>query len=136
MTSSDGSPGSHSHIDRPNWQPATTFEDYLRNCREGIETYSERRHAQLLGVPRIELYRWKRMAELPEELFERLLAAGVRSNKGLDAIALALRRDDPLAHDAEHCPHCGRVLRRRRHVGRKALKAVSEWATKEEPPNG
>ena len=35
-----------------NWQPATTAEDYLRNCREGLEEWSERRFAKLSGIPR------------------------------------------------------------------------------------
>jgi integrase len=41
-----GSPGSHPHSDRPNWQPATTIDDYLRNCREGLEEYPDRRAAK------------------------------------------------------------------------------------------
>ena len=31
----DGSPGSHPHSDRPNWQPAETIADYARNIRVG-----------------------------------------------------------------------------------------------------
>lgn len=69
-----GSQGSHPHADRPNWRPAETAEDYLRNCREGIEKYSDRRFARLMGVPRIALYRWQMMADIPDSLFERLLA--------------------------------------------------------------
>ena len=33
----------------PNWQPAATINDYYRNCREGLEEYSERRAAELLA---------------------------------------------------------------------------------------
>ena len=47
-----------------NWQPAETIEDYLRNCREGSEEYSERRAAQLLGWPRMKVYRAKLMADI------------------------------------------------------------------------
>ena len=47
---SDGSPGSHSHSDRPNWQPAGTAHDYLRNCDDGLEVYSERRMPKLLAA--------------------------------------------------------------------------------------
>ncbi len=42
------SPGSHSHSHRPNWQPAETVEQYLRNCQEGLETYSEQRLANVV----------------------------------------------------------------------------------------
>ena len=38
-----GSPESRPHSDRPNWQPAQTAEDYLRNIDDGLEDYSERR---------------------------------------------------------------------------------------------
>jgi hypothetical protein len=68
------------------------------------------------------------MASLPDELFEQLLVASVRSTKAIAAVALAIRRNDPLAHDDECCPHCGELLRRRRHVSRKALTAVAEYA--------
>jgi hypothetical protein len=40
-----------------NWSPATTFEEYVRNVREGLEAYSDRRAARLLGWPRIAIYR-------------------------------------------------------------------------------
>ena len=68
------SPGSHPHSDRPNWEPAETANDYLRNCREGLEAYSDRRMAKLLGWSRAHLWRAKLMAEIPEDLFERLPA--------------------------------------------------------------
>jgi hypothetical protein len=55
------------------------------------------------------------MAELSDDLFEALLAAGLRSSKAIAQVALALKRDDPYAHDDEHCPHCDGLLHRRRH---------------------
>jgi hypothetical protein len=79
MTDESGSPGSH-HNGR-NWRPAETFDEYLRNCREGLEERSDRRAAKLLGWSRIHFYRVRLMAELPDDLFEMLLAAGVRSTK-------------------------------------------------------
>jgi hypothetical protein len=66
------SPGSHPHSDRPNWQPAETIGDYLQNCREGLENYSDRRAAKLLGVPRIAIQRWKLMASLPKGLLDHI----------------------------------------------------------------
>jgi hypothetical protein len=130
-----GSPGSHPHADRPNWQPATTADEYISNVREGLEPLSKRRLAKLLGMTRIELYRVELMSELPEELFERLLAAGVRSSKGLAAIALAIKRDQPLAHDDERCPHCGWLLRRRRVLSRKSLATVAAYLVAEHDPH-
>ncbi len=123
-----GSPGSHPHSDRPNWRPAETANDYLRNCDDGLETYSERRMAKLLGVSRTALWRWKMMAEIPEELFERLLteANHVPSTKELANIGRALNGHGP-SHDAEHCPHCGEVLRVRGRWRPGTAKIVNDW---------
>ena len=87
-----GPPGSHSHSDRPNWQPAETADDYLRNCQDGLQAYSDRRMAKLLGWSRAHLWRAKLMAEIPEDLFERLLARAdhVPSTKELANVARAL----------------------------------------------
>ena len=124
---SPGPPGGHPHADRPNWAPATTIEDYLRNCSEGLEEYSLRRVAKLLGVPRIELQRWILMAELPEGLFENLLAADIRSSRALANIALAAKRGNPHAADIEWCPHCGGLLRQRWHIPKAAREAIRAW---------
>jgi hypothetical protein len=122
MDDSAGSPGSR----LPNWHPASTAEDYLRNCREGLEEYSERRLAKLMGWPRIKIHRAKLMAELPEALFERLLAAGVLSNKALANIAVALK-GDPLSGEIARCPHCREVLRVRPNLGKQARAAIKAW---------
>ena len=50
-----GPPGSHPHADQPNWKPADNADDYLRNCEDGLEKFSERRFAKLFGASRIEL---------------------------------------------------------------------------------
>jgi hypothetical protein len=47
------SSGSNPHSDRPNWQPADNIDDYLRNCTEGLETYTDSRAAKLLGWTRV-----------------------------------------------------------------------------------
>lgn len=120
-----GEPPSHGR----NWQPATTPEEYHRNCAEGLEVFSERRLAKLMGMSRIQLYRIGLMAELPDDVFEALLAAGLRSSKAIAEVALALKRGDPYAHDDEHCPHCGYLLRRRRHVSKKAAVAIRKMLT-------
>jgi len=122
-----GSPGSHPHADQPNWRPADNLHDYLQNCREGLEEYSERRVAKLFGVSRAEIWRWKLMSELPEDLFEALLKAKRRaSSKSLAAVALALRGAGNQA-DTERCPHCGGVLRIRARVSSDDVKIVNAW---------
>ncbi len=127
-----GSPGSHSHSARPNWRPEETANDYLRNCDDGLETYSERRMAKLLGVSRTALWRWKMVAEIPEEMFERLLAEAnhVPSTKELANIGRALNGHGP-SHDAERCPHCGEVLRVRGRWRASTAKIVNEWLSKQ-----
>ena len=60
----------------PNWPPAETIDDYIRNCSDRLEEYSDHRAARLLGWPRIEVWRAKLMAELPPELLSGCLKPG------------------------------------------------------------
>jgi ribosomal protein S14 len=122
-----GSPGNHPHSDRRNWRPATTLDEYLRNCREGLEEHSDRRLAKFMGWSRIHLYRVRAMASLPDELFECLLAAGVLSSAEMARVANALRRNAPFSRDTERCPHCGEVIRVRVHLSKKARAAIRAW---------
>lgn len=125
-TTATGSPGSHPHADQPNWKPSTTLEDYLSNCREGLEVYSERRAAKLMGASRAELWRWKLMAELPDELFDALLKAKEPpSTKSLAAIALALKNGHRTS--AETCPRCGGTLRVRQQVSAEYREIMADW---------
>jgi hypothetical protein len=119
-----GYPGSHPHADRPNWRPAKTAEDYLRNCREGLEEYSERRLASLLGLPRMKIRQCKMMAEIPAELFERLLRSKP-STKALAQIGAVLAGKAP-QEDVERCPCCGHVLRIR-GLRTDMVKITKEW---------
>jgi hypothetical protein len=68
-------------------------DDYLRHCREGLEDYSERRLATLMGVFRISLYRARLMAELPEGLFKQPFDKGVCNSRALANGAFAFRRE-------------------------------------------
>jgi len=122
---SPGSPGSHPHSHRRNWQPATTIDEYVQNCREGLEKYSDRRAANLLGWTRINGYRAKLMSKLPRTLFECPLAAGVLGTKELAEIALAAKKDSSRAA-IERCPHCGEVLRVR-GISKRARNAIRAW---------
>ena len=109
----DCSPGSHLHSDRPNWQPAETADEYATNVREGLEKYSERRHAKLLEVSRMTLNRWKKMAAIPEDLFNLLIATGNCSTKALAQIGQAFNGKSSKG-EVECCPHCGAIIRFRR----------------------
>src|SRR5215472_13547474 len=124
MSETDGSPGGHPHSDRRNWAPADTAEDYLRNCREGLETWSERRFANLMGVSRAQLWRWKIYAAIPEDLFEALLSRHV-SRRDLTKIGQFLTKGD-VPIEAERCPHCGGLLRVR-GISDDAVKIFNDW---------
>ncbi len=130
-----GSPGSHPHSDRPNWRPAETAKEYVSNCQEGLEAYSERRMAKMLGVSRARLWRWKLMAGIPEELFEHLLVETdhVPSTKELANVGRALNGRGP-AHDAEYCPHCGEVLRVRGRWRSSTARIVNQWLSERARP--
>lgn len=133
-----GPQADHPHADRRNWQPARTIDEYLQNCREGIEDYSERHVAKLLGVPRISLWRMKLLAQLPEGLFERLIKEGcATSTKQLAQIVqfLSMPELDWDANVAEEvcCPHCGGLIRRRLKANKKVLETVREWVREQNP---
>lgn len=122
-------PGSHPHADRRNWRPADNIDDFFRNCQDGLETYSDRKAAKLMGISRVELWRWKMMACLPDDLFEGLLNGRYPSTKSLAAVAVALKNSGPIA-EVERCPHCGGRLRLRPSVSRENSKIVAEWINK------
>jgi hypothetical protein len=138
MTEAPCSPGSHPHSDRPNWQPAETIEDYFRQCEEGLENFSGRRMAKLFGISRAALWRWRLMAQIPEDLFNLLMEKSKRrlSTKSLAAVGRIYRQasqngDTTVGADVELCPHCGEVLRLRHHLSDDTIKIVNDWlATK------
>jgi hypothetical protein len=86
----------------------------------------------LLGWSRVRLYRAKMMAEIPADLFDQLMAAGVLSSKAFANIGLSLQRGRN-AVDIERCPHCDRVLRLRVKVGDVARDVIRSWLAKAEP---
>jgi hypothetical protein len=126
----NGSPGSHGR----NWSPAETFADYMRNCEEGLEARSDRRAAKLLGVSRAEFWRWRLMAELPDDLFEALLPAGKKlpTSREFANIARALRSD--FMREVERCPHCGEVLRVRNVCSPERAAVVTRWLAERPAP--
>jgi hypothetical protein len=128
VSSDHGSPGSHPHSDRPNWQPAETLAAYLANCREGLEQYSDRRAAKLMGMSRVALWRAKLMAKIPDDLFDELLKLRPSARTvALIAQALTGGKSSP---DVERCPHCGAILRFRPRINANAAKVINEWLAK------
>lgn len=131
-------PGVHPHSDRPNWRPAETFDDYISNCREGSESYTDVRAAKLLGDSRVKLYRARLMAQLPDDLFDRLLiaarkkAGGKFSSKIFANIAIALANGGNIGSSCECCPHCGETIRKRPNVPQWAADEVNAWLDNQE----
>jgi hypothetical protein len=124
--SDGGSHGGNPHADRPNWRPAETIDEYMSNCREGLEDYSDRRAAKLVGMTRIQLYRAKLVAKLPNELFELLLKERL-STRAMAQVALALRRGENTKAEACVCPNCGHVLSIRGLVSKRVVSIVNAW---------
>lgn len=125
-------PGVHPHSDRLNWQPADTMDEYLANCREGLETFTDKRAAKLCGMSRVGVYRARLMARLPESLFERLIVVARETKHGLSKkmfanIAIAIANGGNIGTSRESCPHCGEIIRRRSNVPEWAAMAVNDW---------
>jgi hypothetical protein len=133
MTAAQTGPqGGHPHSDRRNWSTATTPAEYLANCREGLEAYSERRFAKLLGWPRIMLWRSRMLASIPEALFELLLKARIPERE-LAKIG-QLISEGKLKHETEYCPHCGEALRARIGISETAIGIVTKYLAGEIRP--
>ena len=71
------------------------------------------------------------MANIPEDLFERLLASREGeerppSSRELASVGAALTGKDP-AFEVERCPHCGEVLRVRGPWRDSTANIVNDW---------
>ena len=125
-------PGEHTLADQRNWQPATTLDDYLANCREGLEAYSDKRAAKLLGVSRAKVQRMKQMAFIPDELFDRLLDGAFADKKNTLSTTELARIGQTLegrgkTEEIEACPCCGYELRVRRRISKRSTEIVLGW---------
>ena len=123
-----GSPGSHPHADRPNWQPGDDDADDLLQQKIGDafrDGKSERHIAKLLGVSRMAIWRGKILNEIPPGLLERLFAARV-GTKALIYIGRFLR-DRSQSPEVECCPNCGHVLRVRNKNILRAFDVMEQW---------
>jgi len=132
----DGSPGSHPHNDRPNWQPGDNDADEL--LRQKImdalrDGKGERQIAKLLGVSRMMFWRGRAMAAIPKGLYERLSAAGVGIKAKIYLGRLFSGDEDKLAPEAEYCPHCGGLLRVRNKDILHALDILQQWIDEGSP---
>ena len=126
-TDLSGSPGSHPHVDRPNWHPANNLSDYLRNCEAGLEVFSDSHLANLMRVSRAHVWRMRLIADLPDDLFDLLLKLHpVPTTSELASISRALSGQS-LSHGADFCPHCGGLLRIRRRWRDSAARVVNDW---------
>lgn len=78
---------------------------------------SLRQTAKDMGVSHTSLWRWKLMAEIPDDEFEALLSRARAEGRILTTRSIAdyarRRRGDWIPADIEHCPHCGEPIRRR-----------------------
>lgn len=136
MTRPTRPPGSDNpHADQRNWRPAETLADYLRNCREGLEQYSDTRAAKIMGWPRVQVWRARMMAEVPEAIFEELMEAGVTSTKALAQVGQSMVTGSR-GVEIERCPHCSGVLRSRSLVSRKAAAVIDKAAPSQKPNHG
>jgi hypothetical protein len=122
-----GSPGSHPHADRPNWKPAETIDEYFQNCRDGLEKFSNRKAAKLLGWSRIRLHRAKASSRIPRDLFEMLITQ--RPGPGMRELAnigaLFEGKSPPIEDSC--CPNCGYLLRMRTGIYARCLDIIEAW---------
>lgn len=122
------SPGSHPHSDRPNWQPAESVDEYMANCREGLETYSERRFCKLVGWSRAQSWRAKMLATIPEELFEMLVTGRKTSTRELAIVgSLFVGDGHTRGVEVDRCPHCQGVLRVRTGISKDTNRVIDAW---------
>jgi len=123
-----GSQGSHPHADQPNWRPATDIAGYLQNCTEGLEVYSGRKAAKLLGWSRIMHYRVMQAQLIPDDLFELLVTMRPRIPSWKEMAAIGgLFEGKTAPHEKVCCPHCGGLLRLRPGISAPVLKVVEGW---------
>jgi hypothetical protein len=126
----NGPPGGHPHNDRPNWQPGDDDTDELltQKIRDAIrDGVSERKMAKLLGIPRSQLWKGKAMAAIPEDLFNRLMAARVGGRALVYIGRFFTDPDNPPNVETECCPNCGQLLRTRNKAILRAFDIVQQW---------
>jgi hypothetical protein len=117
------------HPDRRNWRPGDDDADELLTqkvadaIRDGA---SERQMAKLLGWSRAHMWRAKQVSQIPEELFDRLRAAGV-GNREIVAVGRALKDGEIFRRDVECCPNCGHAVRVRPAIKPSTRKIVADW---------
>ena len=91
-----------------------------------------------MDISRVKLWRWKLMAEIPEDLFERLLddtrkRGKMTSTRELANVARALKGKG--SGEAEICPHCGGLLRIRGGFSNETAQTVATWLQDQTDPS-
>lgn len=81
----------------------------------------------LTGMSRMQLYRARLMADLPEELFERLITGLGHETSAKELANVALALQGKIKFQTEHCPHCGGHLRTRSPFQGDTLQIVRVW---------
>jgi hypothetical protein len=124
----DGTPVCHP--DRRNWRPGDDdaadelqFQKLQDAIRDGA---SERAISKLLGLNRARMWRAKMIANIPDELFDRLSAARV-GRREIVGVGRALKDGELLRSDVECCPNCGHRLRLRPAIKQSTMKIVADW---------
>jgi hypothetical protein len=129
----NGSPGSHPHSNRPNWQPGDNDADELlqQKIADALRDGKGERHiAKLLGVSRMALWRGKILSEIPHGLLERLCAArvGIKAMIYIGRLCRDLNADRELpGPEVECCPKCGYQLRVRNKGILRAIDIFRRW---------
>jgi hypothetical protein len=124
----NGSPGSHLR----NWQPGDddAEELMLQKIADALRNGESERHlAKSLQVPRSMLWRGKKLAAIPEELYARLTSASPRIGiKAMIYIGRFCETGELPNVETEYCPHCGHQLRVRSVKGiRQAIDILNKW---------
>src|SRR5262245_47273795 len=125
-----GSPGSHPHSERPNWQPGDddAEELQLQKIKDALrDGKSERQIAKLLGVSRMMFWRGRLISAIPDGLLERLFRARVGTKALIYIARLGCDPNNIPAVEIERCPHCGHALRARNKSILRALDIMQQW---------
>ena len=107
------SPGNNPHSDRRNF----TLADYLQMCHDGEAEFSISEVARVTGWTRAFIYRAMVLGSVSGDELEAIMDDIEASGRKLttSGIASEIKRRTGQAKDyAEHCPHCGGVIRVRK----------------------
>jgi hypothetical protein len=73
------------------------------------------------------------MANIPEDLFDRLLENGPPGSRQLALIGALFTGGAAVEDEIERCPHCRGVLRTRAGISPEATAIISDWLDEQSP---